>query len=269
MAQELRNKNLATRFQILVEIAANQPNIQQKDIAKKIGVTSQAISDYVNKLEKDDWITSDGRSRYRITKEGVNWVLKSLRELQQYSTNAERVLTNIITSAAIAETDLKKGQTVSLFMKNGLIYASEYHGKGAYGIATVNASIGDDIGISDIEGIVELSFGEITILEVPEIQRGGSKMTDLTAMKKRLSGVNLLGAIGIEAIVALQKIKIKPDYVYGVIQAAIEAAHSGLSFTIIANSSESLALLKNLNDDNLSYKVIDLKIDKSRAKGKQ
>jgi putative transcriptional regulator len=85
MTQVLRNKNLATRFQILVEIAANQPSIQQKDIARKIGVTSQAVSDYISKLEKDGWITSDGRSRYRITKEGVNWMLKSLRELQQES----------------------------------------------------------------------------------------------------------------------------------------------------------------------------------------
>ena len=128
MTQVLRNKNLATRFQILVEIAANQPNIQQKDIARKIGVTSQAVSDYISKLEKDGWITSDGRSRYRITKEGVNWMLKSLRELQQYSTTAERVLTNITTWAAIAETDLKKGQPVSLLMTDGLLYATNHLG---------------------------------------------------------------------------------------------------------------------------------------------
>jgi len=108
MAQVLHNKNLATRFQILVEIAANQPNIQQKDIAQKIGVTSQAVSDYISKLVEDGSITSEGRSRYRITKEGVNWILKSLRELQQYSFAAERVLTMITTWAAIAEVDLKK-----------------------------------------------------------------------------------------------------------------------------------------------------------------
>ena len=113
MAQVLHNKNLATRFQIMVEIAANQPNIQQKDIATKIGVTSQAVSDYISKLEKDGWITSEGRSRYHITKEGINWMLKSLRQLQQYSNSAERVLTNITTWAAIAAVDLDKNQTVA------------------------------------------------------------------------------------------------------------------------------------------------------------
>ncbi len=55
MAQVLRNKNLATRFQIMVEIAGNQPYIQQKDIARRIGLTSQAVSDYISELEKDGW----------------------------------------------------------------------------------------------------------------------------------------------------------------------------------------------------------------------
>ena len=34
MAQILKSKKAATKFQILVEIAANQPNIQQKKVAK-------------------------------------------------------------------------------------------------------------------------------------------------------------------------------------------------------------------------------------------
>ncbi|MDD5288430.1 MAG: winged helix-turn-helix transcriptional regulator [Dehalococcoidales bacterium] len=257
MTQVLRNKNLATKFQILLEIAANQPSIQQKDIALKIGVTSQAVSDYISKLEKDDWITSDGRSRYRITKEGVNWMLKSLRELQQYSNSAERVLTNITTWSAIAALDLKKGQRVGLVMKAGLLYASAYHGKGASGITTGNADKGEDAGITDIEGIVELDIGQITVLEVPDIQRGGSKSSNLNKMKKTLAEGSLIGAIGIEAIVALRKIDIEPDYLYGVTHAAIEAVRSGLSFVIVCSSSESPALLQRLNAEHIKYTLID------------
>ena len=257
MTQVLRNKNLATRFQILVEIAANQPNIQQKDIARKIGVTSQAVSDYISKLEKDGWITSDGRSRYRITKEGVNWMLKSLRELQQYSASAERVLTNITTWAAIAAVDLKKGQPVSLVMKNGLLYASNHPGDGASGITSDKAKEGEDIGITDIEGILALDIGQITVLEVPPIQDGGSRNIDLKKLKKGLMSANLIGAIGIEAIVSLRQIGIEPDYLYGVPQAAIEAARSGLPFVIVCTGSESPALLQRLNEENIKYTLID------------
>jgi putative transcriptional regulator len=57
----LRNKNLTTRFQILVEIAGNQPNVPQKDIAKKLGVSSQAVSDYIGQLIEEDYVSSSGR----------------------------------------------------------------------------------------------------------------------------------------------------------------------------------------------------------------
>jgi len=260
MTQLLRNKNLATRFQIMVQIATNQPNIQQKDIAGKIGVTSQAVSDYISKLGKDGWITSDGRSRYRITQEGVNWMLKSLRELQQYTSIAESVITNITTWPAIATIDLKKGQSVSLVMKDGLLYASNQIGDGANGIASENAKAGEDIGVTDIEGILALETGRITVLEVPAIQNGGSRNVDLTKIKKGLGEARLVGAVGIEAIVTLRHMDIKPDYLYGVPQAAIEAARSGLPFVIVCAISESPALLQKLTEENIKYTLVDMRI---------
>ncbi|MGB2855833.1 MAG: winged helix-turn-helix transcriptional regulator, partial [Dehalococcoidia bacterium] len=47
MTQLLRSINLATKFQILVEVAANQPDIQQRDIAERLDLSPQAVSDYV------------------------------------------------------------------------------------------------------------------------------------------------------------------------------------------------------------------------------
>jgi putative transcriptional regulator len=257
--QLLRNKNMATRFQILVEIAANQPYIQQKDIARRIGVTSQAVSDYISKLEKDGWITSDGRSRYRVTKEGVNWVLKALRELQQYSSNAERALTNINTWAAIADADLKQGQIVGLVMKQGLLYATSYGGKGAYGTTTHSARKGEDAGITDIEGIVALEPGEITIMEIPDVQDGGTKNINKDRFERLLTHADVVGAIGTESIVALRKADREPNYLYGVAQAAIESARSGLDFTVVCTSSTSLPLQQKLSEDNVSYKIINLR----------
>jgi putative transcriptional regulator len=266
MAQVLRNKNLATRFQILVEIAANQPYIQQKDIARSIGVTSQAVSEYISEMEKDGWLSSDGRSRYRITKEGVNWVLKALRELQQYSASAEKALTGITTWAAIATIDLQTGQKVSLVMKDGLLYATDYTGKGAGGIATGVTQKGEDVGITEIEGIVELETGQVTIIEIPDIQNGGSRSVNLKKIQQELNDINLVGAIGTEAIVILQRLSIKADYVYGVTQAAIEAVRSGLSFAIVCTSSESPLLLQKLADENVTYQLIDLRHSKSTSK---
>ena len=46
----LKQRNLSVKFQILVEIAENQPNVQQKDIARKLELTNQAISEYFQEL---------------------------------------------------------------------------------------------------------------------------------------------------------------------------------------------------------------------------
>ena len=257
MAQVLHNKNLATRFQIMVEIATNQPNIQQKDIAIKIGVTSQAVSDYMNKLEKDGWITSEGRSRYHITKEGINWMLKSLRQLQQYSNSAERVLTNITTWAAVASVDLDKNQTVSLEMRAGLLYDLLHSENGATVITAEKAKEGEDIGIMDIQGIVKLDIGQVTMWEIPTIQNGGSRKVDVTKLKKGLEKGELTGAIGVEAIVTLRRMGLEPDYLYGVPQAAIEAAKSGLSFFIVCTGSEAPGVVQKLITENIKYTRID------------
>ena len=85
MPQILRNRNLATRFQILVEIAARQPYVQQKDIASKVGITSQAVSEHIKQLAAEGLLACHGRSKYTVTKEGVDWALKALRELQGYA----------------------------------------------------------------------------------------------------------------------------------------------------------------------------------------
>jgi len=39
MAELLKDKSQATKFQIIVEIAAGQPSIQQKEIASRLNVS--------------------------------------------------------------------------------------------------------------------------------------------------------------------------------------------------------------------------------------
>ena len=106
MIEILRNKNLTTRFQILVEIANSGPKIQQRDIARQLDITPQAVSEYIAQLTKDKMLTSEGRSSYRVTNEGVNWIIKSLKELNSYSTFIQQAVTSMSVCTAIAESDL-------------------------------------------------------------------------------------------------------------------------------------------------------------------
>lgn len=259
MVQVLRNKNLATKFQILVQIAANQPNIQQRDIAQRLNITPQAISEYIKELINEGSLTSKGRSRYKVTTEGVNWVLKALRELQGYSSFVAKAVASISVSAAVADCNLSQGQAVGLQMKDGLLFATDTVGEGARGIVVSNARESEDVGVSNIEGIVELKIGKIAILKVTDIQGGGSKSVDLNRLKKEISNRGLVGAIGIEALTALRQIGTEPDYFYGVKEAVVEAACTGLSPVVVCVDSQTSDLLQRLEEENMDYELVDLR----------
>jgi putative transcriptional regulator len=265
MTEILQNKNSATRFRILVEIAASGPSIQQKSIAVKLGVTPQAISDYIQQLLKEDLVISTGRAFYRLSPKGVNWMLKVLRELRDYAARVEQAVTNITVCAAIAEQSVERGQAVGLKMKGGLLFATSQIDSGARGIAISSVSQGEDVDVADIEGLVELVKGMVTILQVPNITRGGSRQVDLARLRARISNNQPVGAIGIEALVSLRRVAVEPGYLYGVTEAAVEAAHCGLSFTIVGTDEAIPGLIKRLQEEGLNYEIVDLRLKDSLA----
>lgn len=259
VAEILRSKNLATRFQIMMEVAAHQPNIQQKDIAPRLGITSQAVSEHMKELIKDGWLSSEGRSRYRVTREGVDWILQMSRQLHSYAWLVSRVVADISISTAIADTDLSVGQRAFLYMKDGLLHASEVAGAGgATGLVVTGATKGQDVGVRDVEGIVELETAMVTIGKVPQVQDGGSRSTDPARLADLTGGARLVGAMGTEAIVALRQIAVKPDYLHGVREAAIEAAYCGQPFLVVCSGDRVSVLVQRLEEENLSYHIVDL-----------
>jgi putative transcriptional regulator len=259
MAQILQSKNLATKFQILLEIAASQPNIQQKNIAGKLNITPQAVSEYVKELIGDGWLASQGRSRYEVTNEGVDWILQMARQLQSYCSFVNKVVSDISVSTAIAADNLSSGQSVSLYMKDGLLFASSKLARGAAtGIAVFDAKKGGDVGISQIEGVIELEMGEVIICKVPDVREGGSRNVDFARLKEELDKGRLVGAIGNEALVTLKSTGKKPDYRYGVKEAMVEAASCGQSFLVVSTEDAASEIVRRLEGENLKYKVVDL-----------
>ena len=259
-AQILRSKNLTTKFQILLEIAERQPNIQQKDIANRLGITSQAVSEYVKELIKDGWLGSQGRSRYRVTREGVDWILRMSRQLQSYSSFVSKVISDISISTAIADVDLSLGQKVSLYMKDGLLFASSIVGnEGAKGIAISEATKDECVAVSSIEGVMKLKTGRITIGKVPHVQQGGSRNTDIARLRQEVEQGILVGVMGVEALVALRQVGREPDYLYGVKEASVESAYCGLPFLVICSEDNIAGLVQRLEDENLEYKIVDFR----------
>ena len=72
-----KKKGELTRFQILAEIAKQQPHLRQKDIAEKLGITIQAVSENIKSLTDDGFVEiREGTARYHITKRGIEKLKK-------------------------------------------------------------------------------------------------------------------------------------------------------------------------------------------------
>jgi putative transcriptional regulator len=225
-----------------------------------LGITSQAVSEYVKELMKDGWLTSEGRSRYKVTREGVDWILQMSRQLHSYAWFVSKVVADISTTAAVADSDLAVGQSVALYMKDGLLFASRaVKGKGAKGITVTAAKKGQDVGIRNIQGVIKLEPARLMIARVPNVQDGGSRSTNLARLRREAKEARLVGALGTEALVALMRIDVEPDYVHGVREAAIEAAYCGLPSLIVCSEDKVPLLVQRLEEENLHYEIVDLR----------
>ncbi len=265
MANVLQSKRESSRFQILVEIAAHQPNLRQKEVAEKLGVTPQAVSEYIKELVAGGLVTTDGRMRYSITKEGVEWLLESAAELKRYARVVmEDIISHVSVWAALAEEDLAEGERVSLEMRRGLLYASRKTGVEASGVVISSARAGEDVGISDLRGLISLDAGRVTVCKVPRVQLGGSRRADLKLLSQLLGQERtvreewMVGALGIEALVALRKSGREPDVLFGAKESAVESAHHGISTIVVSVDEQVPSLLNRLESEGLKYELIDL-----------
>ena len=171
----LRSKREVTRFQILVEIAEHQPAVRQQEIAEKLGVTPQAVSEYIRELVDDGMVAAHGRGRYDVTRSGIEWVLNHAEALESYARHIRRdIIQQVSTWTAIAAHDLREGDEVGVYMEGGWLYAAS-GSRSATGVVLMDAHRGDDVGVTRLSGIIEHTEGVIHVCKVPRVQRGGSR----------------------------------------------------------------------------------------------
>lgn len=258
LATLLRSKREITRFQILVEVAEHQPAIRQQEIADKMGVTPQAVSEYIRELADDGFISAYGRGRYEVTKEGIEWVLNNAEVLESYARHVTRdVIQKVRVWPAIAAENLAKGDVVGVYMMDGWLYAAKGE-RNAMGEVIADAVAGQDVGIAQLAGLIDHTEGTVRVLKVPRIERGGSRKVDIAGMEKVLAGVQMVGVVGLEAAIALQATGRKPDITFGSREGAVEAAFHGVECAVLIVDEEFTDFLKRLENAGLNYTIHDL-----------
>jgi len=254
----LRSKREVTRLQILVEVAEHQPAVRQQEIAAKLGVTPQAISEYIRELVDEGLVAASGRGNYEVTRTGVEWILTNSEALEAYARHIRRdIIQQVSVWAAIASEDLHTGDEVGVYMKGGWLYAGK-KAQAATGTVVADAKKDEDVGVARLNGIIEHREGSIRVCKVPRIQQGGSRRVNQRRLTEVLKGVDVVAAVGVEAFIALKTAGRKPDMFYGAREGVIEAAFHGLECVIVIVDEEFTDFLKRLESAGIGYTIHDL-----------
>jgi putative transcriptional regulator len=259
MAEVPESRSVSTRFRILVEIASRQPSVQQKDVARELGITVQAVSERMKELVAAGLVVSRSRASYSVTPSGVDWLLRHARELESYSERISRIVRDISVTAAIADIDLVAGQRVALEMKDGLLHARDWHaGDPTSGVVVSPADAGRDVGITRIEGVIPLIAAEVVVATLPAIQDGGSRRADAARLRRLAQRGGLVAAMGVESLVALRLAEVDPTCRWESPAVVVEAASSGIPCVLVCSEADLPRVSERLGEAGLQFSVVDL-----------
>ncbi len=258
MVDVLDNKRAATRFRILVQIAERQPAVSQGEIAEEVGVTSQAVSEYIRELVDDGLVEKEGRSRYRVTNEGVDWLFRAADDIRRFADHVTGDVLDAMSEAAyIATEEISEGDTVTLFVEDGFLHAKPGDEGPATGVATTDAAAGTDVGVNSFEGVMELDPGSVTVLQVPTVRSGGSRAIDDETIAAHCADADVVVAAGVEAVVACRQADVEPAVTFAAGEVAATGAERGLRVTALTTTNEVGRVTDRLRDAGVSYEVRD------------
>lgn len=242
-----------------MEIASRQPSIQQKDVARELGITVQAVSERMKELVSAGLVVSRSRSSYSVTPSGVDWLLRHARELESYSERISRIVREISVTAAMADITLAPGQRVALGMRDGVVHATQWaDGEPSSGIVMSEAVAGEDVGITRIEGVMPLKATEVIIASLPAIQDGGSRRADIARLRRLAQHSGLVATMGVESMVALRLAGLESVCRWAAPAAVMEAASSGIPCVLVCTEADLPHVSERISEAGLQFLVVDL-----------
>lgn len=255
-----KKKGELTRFQILAEIAKTQPHLRQKDIAEKLGISIQAVSENIKSLTDDGFVEIRGDTiRYHITKRGIEKLKKEAVDLRKYADEVSETM-NTYKSIwpAIAEDDLEEGEKVWLKMENGTLYATK-HKTPASAEVLQNVQKGEDVALTNLEGTIELKAGDVTIIRLPPINKGGSRASDLDKINEIYKrGFDRVGVMGTISRAVADKLMISPDFEFATPYATVAASKKGLKVLVFAVGKMTNSITRKLDEEGIHYIIEDV-----------
>ncbi len=251
----LLSRKDTVRLLILSELVSRKET-NQRDIARKLRLTPQAISEHFKELVNAGFVRVVHKGFYEVTEKGVEWLTKNLFDLHVFSEELVKKLYSR-SIVAIASGDLKENSKVFYWYSDGFIFAREASEDESNGVSLISAQDGEDVLIKPLEGFEPPGKGEIIVVKIPDVGEGGSRKVDYKEFSRliRENPKKIVVALGVEALVSCRKIRVEPIF-FGSKEVCIEAAHHGCGVIVVCTESMLDSLLVSLVDENLAFEIV-------------
>ena len=238
------------RLLILAELITNR-NINQREIANRLNLTPQAISEYFKELTSEGLVRVIQKGFYEITEKGIDWLVKNLFDLHLFS---EDLLKRIYSYSlvAIAVGNVRKGDEVRYWFDRGLVYCTKDGNPNS--IALTSAKDGEEVLIKPKEEFKPPEKGKVTVFKVPDVCEGGSRAVDLESLKGFIANADVIVALGVEALISCRKIGVEPVF-FGAKEVCVESAHHGCNVVVVCTESLIDDMLRRLIDEDIPFEV--------------
>ncbi|MEE9163789.1 MAG: hypothetical protein V3U17_03200 [Thermoplasmata archaeon] len=260
----LRDVREGTRLLLLLEITTGR-HTRLKSLAEKLDLSVQGVSGYLGNLT-DEGLVHRENGVYIATMAGVEALHDRLRELREFVDRSYAETRILEMTSALAGDPIQAGEEVGLFMEGGRLVAHPGRDSSSRGRALQSVAQGDDVAVVDLEGIVELEPGTITVLRIPGAAQRGTAAVNL-GEARRLVSSHANGVVGVSDVVArvlAKKLDIVPDFEFAPIAAAHDAAQRGVHVLLICSQDSSPEVITGLEAANeglerpVVYRVVDL-----------
>lgn len=155
-------------------------------------------------------------------------------------------------------------------MKGGVIYTVSPDHSEVKGIAMEDALEGEDLGLKDLQGKLNVKEGKIVIIKLPSIKKGGSRSVDIQKVRAlyeefKPDRIGVMGAVG-RAV--LNKVGLKADIEFGISRSAAIAASRGLNVMVLVVGRMSNRMTEEIENVNMKsatgikYEIRDARIEK-------
>lgn len=248
----LRDKAGITRLLVLAELEKD-PGATLSEVAERLDVTVQAVSTYAKGLVADGLLESS-TGPHRVTPRGLQALHEGVRRLRSAVDAVATPLAVIRTTSAVAATKIRAGERVGLLMQDGDLAARARAKASSMGRALHDAEPGDEVVVTDLSGLVDLTPGRIHVVAVPGPVEGGVARVDLPRLRALLKDAprpEKTGAVGTGARILARRLAGQVDFEFAAERAAFNAAERGLRVRLYVSRERLPDVMRAFEDQNL------------------